>query len=220
MIYPKNHGRPWTEEEERLLLELRSQHKSNRFIADRLGRLESAIAYRLDSIALRNGAGMSIFERKANVTTDVTPNRSPEPSDIYLMMMLQEGYTTVGVIFSGGGGLYTYRTREKLEKGDHVVVKVGDQFKVAIVQQVDETPQIDPDKPMHLKWTVCKVDATAYDEQVKAEEELLDQLMKSKRFRAKEMARQLLDSKFPLGSTERIAFDEALARVNPHKVLP
>lgn len=220
MTYPRNHGKPWTEEEEQMLLLLKSQHKSNRIIAERLGRLESAIAYRLDAIAIREGDINIVFERNSKVKTDVTPNRSPEPSDIYLMMMLQEGYTTVHVVFSGGGGLYTYRTRETLEKGDHVVVKVGDQFRVARVEQVDKTPQIDPDKPMHLKWTVCKVDATAYDEQVQAEEELLDQLMKSKRFRAKEMARQMLDSKFPLGSAERIAFDEALARVNPHKVLP
>ena len=230
-MHPENHGKPWTQEDLRKIADLWMGDIRLISIAQAVGRKPDAVFSKLnnspylggylDTYAMpnqrleymRNCDFLNPLKWK-DKTMDVTDKLAakPDPSDIYLMMMLQEDYTTCEVTFGVNPKRYTYRTRLGLKKDDYVVVYTGSEYNVAQVVEVHDEPKIDPDRPMLLKWIVQKVDHTSYDEQAKLEKDLLEELMKNKRSRAKQAARDLLAIRFPEGSPERAAIEALLAK--------
>lgn len=130
-----------------------------------------------------------------------------------LLDLLQTNFTTVHVGL--GNASYTYKAHKSLElkAGDEVVVDTPRGTKVAAVLHVDETPQIDANAPFEYKWIVCKVDRTAYEQQLKEDREFLDSLDKVERMREAETRLNQYRDALPEGSAARLEFENAVAKL-------
>lgn len=112
-----------------------------------------------------------------------------------MITLLQVGYTTINVEFASTGRAYTYKTRDKCAPGDTFVVESPIGLQCVTVVEVHPSPLIDPNAPFAYKWTVQKVDRTAYDEHVALENEAVKLLRQAERDKAKNaMLDQLRDS--------------------------
>jgi predicted Mrr-cat superfamily restriction endonuclease len=75
------------------------------------------------------------------------------------MKEIYPDFTTVAVDFDGGHQSYTYKTVEKLKKGDYVIVNTpGSGFTIAKVASVHGYARYDRD----YKWISQKVDHSYY----------------------------------------------------------
>lgn len=54
--------------------------------------------------------------------------------------------------------------------------------------KLQEEPEIDPAVPYELKWVVCAVDRSRYDQQISKEKEVVSAMLKGERRAAKEKA--------------------------------
>lgn len=68
--------------------------------------------------------------------------------------------------------LYTYKAMltDNIKPGDAVVVEVARGLVLVTVESVDDVPRIDVDATFDYKWVVCKVDQSAYQQRLQAEE--------------------------------------------------
>jgi len=100
-----------------------------------------------------------------------------------LVLSIADNVKTVGVKFykdayhsdddkTIGQKMYVYKTTLDLEKGDHVIVKVGQIYKVVIVTHLSPIAKDDVD----LKWVVQKLDATDYESNLANEGELVNRV--------------------------------------------
>lgn len=101
----------------------------------------------------------------------------------HLIALLQEGYTTIQVVFNddvrGRSKPYTYKAplSAGVEVGDRVVVDSPSKGLVVVeVVGTDKAPRIDLDADFTYKWIVQKVELKAYEEQLEREAKAMDAL--------------------------------------------
>ncbi len=68
--------------------------------------------------------------------------------------------------------VYSYVTDLELELGNMVVVEAAGQFKVALVVEVDDSVKVEPGHEYQLRWVVCRIDTTAYEQNMKRNKEI------------------------------------------------
>lgn len=115
-----------------------------------------------------------------NINISNVPKENTMSTTQNMITLLQKDFYTVGAKFAGTNQVYTYKVpnKVKLEKGDHVVTRCGIKgYGVAKIERVDAIPQIDPHANFKYAWIVQKVEAAAYDAQLKLEAELEKELL-------------------------------------------
>lgn len=179
---PARHGHPWSLTEVAQLLSMLRNHYSIPQIAAELKRLPSAIECRI------------VKENEVNNITDQDEPITKTARIHHLITLLQEGYTTCRVLFAVGGRAYTYKLPLDMgvKVGDNVVVDVSGDLKVVEISEIDTEPVIDIRAPYALRWVVCRVDRSRYDEQMIREEHAVEELAKQERKNAKAKALEQL----------------------------
>lgn len=134
----------------------------------------------------------------------------------HLLAYIQEGYTTIEVVFHGSNQPYTYKAwlADGIEVGDHVVVLTPSKgYTVVNVVAVHKTPHIDSAKDWTYKWVVNKVDDARYLSVQQKEEEFLESVAEAERVCARDqMVKQALEG-LPEGTAGRKVFEEAVAKL-------
>lgn len=150
------------------------------------------------------------------------PQPPKEKSVNYMMMitLLQVGYTTIEVEFDERyhryaeppEKTYTYKTRDKCQPGDKFVVLVSEKLCIVTVTAVHDSPRIDPAAPFVYKWTVQKVDRSAYDDHVAKEKEAAEIMARGERLKAQQdMLAQIKD--LPSSPEEKARLDALIAEL-------
>lgn len=86
------------------------------------------------------------------------------------MLLLQNGKVSfIGVVFSRGGKIYHYKTIEKFEKGDTVLVFAQGKYKSVEVVQVDA---LNISSDIDYTWIVQKIDITTYERCLEVQEQV------------------------------------------------
>lgn len=186
------HGQPWSAQEDATLRSCSRNLMTLEEIARILGRSEYAVYCRLED----SGVDPRRLPKHVTGDTKLAKKERTIVNMNHLITLLQKGYTTVDVKFSGDGSSrsqkYTYKVSDAIAKtlalGDQVVVPARGAFKVAFVVEVHAEPQIDVKAPYSLGWVVQKVDHTAYDDQVAREKEAVKMLEQAERKKAQEDA--------------------------------
>lgn len=183
----QRHGFPWSVNETKTLQTMVASGVPIGAIAQTLQRTESAIDYAVEKLnAEKLNADISVPKKGTKI---VNMN--------HLITMLQKGYTTLEVTFSQGPkygreATYTYKVSNAmataLKPNDQVVVSAKDALKVVWVVKIHDAPQIDVKAPYDLKWVVCKVDRTVYDDQMAREAEAIKKLEAAERLKAQNEA--------------------------------
>lgn len=114
--------------------------------------------------------------------------------------VLMDNCKTIGVKFSEGEKLYTYKTTEDFEIGEYVVVNTpryhiqGEYsgLTIAIVSEVHKVPQIDVDSNINYQWIVQKVDMANYKDLNAREEKFNDHLLEMQQKSVKSNAINML----------------------------
>jgi hypothetical protein len=190
-------GSAWTSEQEVALERLWSRGYTLADLAAKFGRTTNGIIARLEKL------GHTVEGNQVRTLTKQPKKEVKFMANVqHLITLLQEGYTTVEVTFSGSSQRYTYKAPLSmgLAIDDKVVVPARDEFKVTTVREVHDAPEIDVSKPFDLKWVVQKVDTAAYDDQAKREAEAVRMIQVAERRKAQEDALEAI-----LGSTDREA---------------
>jgi hypothetical protein len=105
--------------------------------------------------------------------------------------------------FPGTLKKYTYKTLEKVEIGDKVLVdSPSSGFTVTTVSDVLSPMEIDFEVKYKYKWIVQVIDTVNYDQMVAVEKDLLALVNKSKNKRAIAIARQAILDEHGDDSTE------------------
>lgn len=212
------YGMPWTDEEYEALRTLwRDVIKGRRTvigICEKMMRPPAGVTSKLVQLNLierdqedivlryaRSEIGASMFYQLMNIFPQrrnpvaTTPKESTvtTPNFHHMLTLLQEGYTTVAVVFDDQGlrsKKYTYKVplTANIQMGDAVVVEGDGILAIAKVDCVHDKPQIDVKAPYAFKWIVCKVDRAAYDDQMAREAQAIEMLEAAERARAKQDA--------------------------------
>lgn len=189
-----NHGKPWTAVQEGQLKKYAAQGLGISEIAKRMGRYPSAIELRLEKLGFDPTANADLTPGKHLISHTEYLKEQKYVNMNHILTMLQTNYTTVNVSYSPGVPTqhYTYKVSNelagKLEPGTPVVVDASGSLKVAYITEVHDEPLINIHAPYALKWVICKVDRSHYDEQVKRETEAAAFLEKSERQQAQQKA--------------------------------
>lgn len=132
----------------------------------------------------------------------------------HLIALLQEGYTTIEVIFNEGDTrTYTYKARldAGVEVGSHVIVDSPSKGLVVVeVVAVHKVAKIDLDAPWTYKWIVQKVDRTQYDEQLAKEEQFGEAMLEIERVRQRDLLLDKFLGYMAEGTEARALFTEAV----------
>lgn len=218
---PKNHGQPWTPVLDKVL----KAHYRNKLpistIARELGRTEMSIILRLGTLGEKVKTEVwptnSFDNQRLSAWPQGTPAQQPLKGTkfvnlIHAITLLQEGYTTLEVVYPNNNQRYTFKVantlRERLKEDDYVVVFTRDEYKVVKVVKIHDKPQIDVKAPFELKWIVCRVETETYLDQTRREAEAVERMATAERRRAAEEAAAALFAH--VGSRE-----ELLALINP-----
>lgn len=189
-----NAGAPWRDSDIRELKDMVLMGHGVKSIAKSMGRSAGAIEAAMERLELR----IPSKHYKLQTVKAFEPNAERKHVNFnHLITMLQKGYTTVHVEFRAGEQKYTYKapTTMNLVVGDKVVVEARKELKIATVAVVDEEPKIDIKAPYALGWVAQKIDLTAYNDQVRREDEAVALLQKGERAKAqKEAMEALLES--------------------------
>lgn len=141
----------------------------------------------------------------------------------HLIALLQEGYSTIEVIFNAGDTrTYTYKAwnKDKVEVGSQVIVDSPSKGLVVVeVVAVHLSPKIDLDAPWTYKWIVQKVDRTAYDEQLEREAQFETAMLEVERVRQRELLLDQFRNAFPEGSMARAVFNDAVKGIGASVVI-
>jgi len=191
---PAMHGAPWNGALDSLLCnDLCLERKSVEEVAREMHRLPTAIEAR----AVKLGFGTYDAKNRFHLVGE-QPKKAKEKSVNFnhLITLLQRDYTTVDVVFTenSDGKHYTYKIHNSMLTNvgvdTLVVVPVytNGNFKVAKVVYVHDEPEIDIRAPYALKWVASVVDLTAFNDQVRREEEAVALLKKKERHKAQEAA--------------------------------
>ena len=109
--------------------------------------------------------------------------------DKNIAAILREDTKTCKVTFSGVvGNAYTYITHIPLEVGDWVVVPVGQNadLKVVEVESVDDDLNVEPNCDTKYKWVVCKIDMDAHRDNMARNREIESMLASTYRVNARQ----------------------------------
>jgi hypothetical protein len=141
----------------------------------------------------------------------------------HVISLLQANYTTVIVnfLFNRDGTptkretatKYTYKVSNKvlLEPDDYCVVIAPSGIpQIVRVVSVDAKPKLDLDADFSYKWIVQKVDMTAYNEQLAAEESFREVLNDIERENQREILLKEFTNRMPEGSATRLKFENAV----------
>lgn len=129
--------------------------------------------------------------------------------------MLMDDCKTIGVQFHDGGKMYTYKTTDDFEKGDHAIVFANDEIQVVKVARIDKIPQIDVESNIKYNWVIDKVNFDKYDELMEREDEFNNQLLEIQQQAVKKNAIELLRS--ALGDNSAKLLDNAISNLNGEK---
>lgn len=136
----------------------------------------------------------------------------------HLVSLLQEGYTTVGVVFGNvfdgqaTSRVYTYKSHVECIEGDLVIVPPSVNTKlpsIATVVRVDDEPDLNFESGIEYKWLIARVDTSAYDKIVENEKKMVKVLRDGERAKQR---RALLDAyqlELPADGEARKIFDQA-----------
>jgi hypothetical protein len=165
---------------------------------------------RIFIIPARDASSIKALETFHETTTLFDkPLETKQMKHSQTIALLQTGYTTIKVAFIQADGAqktrdYTYKCKQAvadtLIPGDSVVVLVREHYKVAEVQKVDPSPDIELHSGINYKWIVQKVDPTDMLELVKKEDEFIAVLEAAEKQRAIEAAKKDLLDAIPEGS--------------------
>lgn len=192
-MMPRNHGLPWsTEDEQRACFQFFAS-KPYTIIGKELERTANAVYLKLVELGITDddescsefdsfmeGADYSNLELRvvAQINQQADKEEHKMKSD-QIAAVLMDGVKTIGVSFGKSGPqIYTYKTLEDHEEGDRVVVDGAGQLKVAYVREIHEVAQIDIDSDFDYKWVVQKVNLTKHEEIIAKEEEFAQELLK------------------------------------------
>lgn len=138
----------------------------------------------------------------------------------HLIALLQEGYTTIQVVFNddvrGRSKPYTYKAplSAGVEVGDRVVVDSPSKGLVVVeVVGTDKAPRIDLDADFTYKWIVQKVELKAYEEQLEREAKAMDALQEVERQRQRDILLQEFQLRLPEGTDARKLFDQTVQQL-------
>lgn len=156
----------------------------------------------------------------------------------HLVSLLQEGYTTIGVVFAAGAQpvqraddmaawdpsypgqapraasaqIYTYKCHFECIVGDLVIVppsSAGKLPSIATVVRLDSEPELNFESGVEYKWAIGCVDTAAYDHTMERERDLIRMLRENQK---KEQRAKLLASyqlSLPEDAESRKIFDQA-----------
>ena len=156
----------------------------------------------------------------------------------HLVSLLQEGYVTIGVVFSAtapsdfddpldtaapwNGGrqqppaprqqVYTYKCHFECIPGDLVILppsSTGKLPSIATVVRVDDEPELNFESGIEYKWAIARLDTAAYDQVMKRERDLVKMLREQEK---KQQRAKLLESyqlSLPDDAESRKIFDQA-----------
>lgn len=154
----------------------------------------------------------------------------------HLLSLLQEGYTTVEVVFENGPNdgckpwadnrvppapraparHHTYKVwkEDDVQEGDAVVVeRDSGELLVVTVVAAHEVPKIDIDASWDYKWIVQKVDMSNYRSQLKREEDFTAMMLEIERTRQREFLLGQFREGLPEGSNARRMFETATGKL-------
>jgi hypothetical protein len=195
------HGHPWQLRESAFVKECFLRGKTLEYVMRYTGRSTSGITSRLrlsfSQEAVQGWANSTEGDTNVIIITGTKEElmEGDNCASIYhLVTLMQEGYTTAKAKFAVGGKTYTYKVPLSmgLKAGDHAVVKVGGEFKVAEIAEVHEQPEIDVRAPYAYRWIVCKVDVEQYNETMERENKAIEALQRAERTTARERAMKKL----------------------------
>lgn len=155
----------------------------------------------------------------------------------HLVSLLQEGYTTIGVIFaadhpsyhpSKGDDLppwngqpqaqrampqvYTYKCHFECVQGDLVILPPSSEGKlpsIGTVVRVDDEPELNFEAGIEYKWAIARVDTGAYDNVLAREKDLVKMLRDSEKRVQREKLLQSYQLSLPDDPESRKIFDQA-----------
>lgn len=141
----------------------------------------------------------------------------------HLLALLQEGYTTIEVVFTDDASVkdgrasmalkrYTYKARlaDNVQVGNRVVVdSPSNGLTVVTVVAVHSTPKIDLDVSWTYKWIVQKIDTAAYEETLRKEEHFAEVMLEVERARQRALLVEQFRTNLPENSEARKLFDNA-----------
>jgi hypothetical protein len=141
----------------------------------------------------------------------------------HVISLLQTNYRTVACQFlfnrdgtpanATSATKYTYKVSDKilLQPEDYcIIIAPSGVPQVVRVVSVDTKPKLDLDADFSYKWIVQKVDITAYNEQLAAEEAFREVLNDIERENQREILLKEFTNRMPEGSAARLKFDRAV----------
>ena len=171
-------GSSWSTEEQQLLIRLLQDGARLGRICMALGRSPKAIAYRVQLILTRGEELIMVasmyqelatycpLPHNATLIKQLPPKKKGNKMNHnHVAALLQENFTTVGVVFPNSLKVYIYKvkTPHTLALDDYVVVLASGYFKVASIVEIHDQPQIDTDLDCDYQWIVQKVDRTEWN---------------------------------------------------------
>lgn len=155
----------------------------------------------------------------------------------HLVSLLQEGYTTIGVIFaadhpsyhesksdevppwngqpqarSAMPQVYTYKCHFECVPGDLVILPPHQNNKlpsIGTVVRIDEEPELNFEAGIEYKWAVGRVDMKAYTDILAREKDLIKMLRDSEKRSQREKLLQSYQLSLPDDPESRKIFDQA-----------
>lgn len=139
----------------------------------------------------------------------------------HLLALLQNGYTTLEVVFPNAAQesrskRYTYKVSLDMgvEVGDEVLVDTPSRGTTVVrVVEVHRHPKIDVNVHWTYKWVMQKVDRRAYEERLAKEEEFLEAMQHVERLHQREVLLAKFKEHMPPDAESRRLFDAAVAKV-------
>lgn len=153
----------------------------------------------------------------------------------HLVSLLQEGYTTIGVIFAAAqqqdlaqypepapwqagvpqmprAQVYTYKCHFECVPGDLVILPPSSEGKlpsIGTVVRVDEEPELNFEAGIEYKWAVGRVDMKAYTDILAREKDLIKMLRDSEKRVQRQKLLESYQLSLPDDAESRKIFDQA-----------
>lgn len=153
----------------------------------------------------------------------------------HLVSLLQEGYKTIGVVYSAqpveqyddhpfapvrgqthgqhaGSKVYTFKTFFDCKLGDVVILPPSSEGKLpsmGTVVRVDDEPELNFESEIEYKWAMAKLDTIAYDQVMEREKELVKMLRASEKKQQRDRLLASYQLTLPEDEKSRKIFDQA-----------
>lgn len=155
----------------------------------------------------------------------------------HLVSLLQEGYTTIGVVFAvrqpqpidieleslsrgrdrvanhqAGPQTYTYKCHFECIVGDLVILPPSSEGKlpsIGTVVRVDDEPELNFESDIEYKWAVARVDFSQYDQVMSSEKKMVKVLREGEKQAARKRLLESYQLALPEDGEARKIFDQA-----------